>query len=503
MAADAPAQAHLMFWRTFARLLSVGVALTEALAVASTSCMDDALADALAAAGARVKEGDTFSGAMAQRPDVFAEAIVSMVEAGERTGKLDSIAGLIAEGWEAGQWPACAAAAPEQTQPSAAAQGGQIFDAIVRDALAAKASELHLEPLETEARVRRRIDGMLLEERKLSLADHVAVVARIKSLAGLDVAERRLPQGGHILLDLDDRRVDLRVHISPNVLGETVALRLLDKMASPLSLAHLGLSPQQLATLEDWRQRPSGLIVVTGPAGSGRTTTLYSMLSQLNLPDRKLATVESPVELVLEGVCQMDASGGMSYADAVQAQLRQDPDVLMIGELHDDATAWLAVQAAMTGRLVLTTLHTTSAAAGLRRLVDMGISPYLVNDTLVGVVSQRLVRVLCGECKSRRHPDDEEMEAMALPFHMDKPTIYDPASCERCHHTGYLGRTGVFEVLEPTEKIARALEQRYGAQDLHQVAVENGMKPLHQEAIAKVVDGLTSLEEALRTTRWG
>jgi len=228
-------------------------------------------------------------------------------------------------------------------------------------------------------------------------------------------------------------------------------------------------------------------------------------MAELNDVAIKIATVESPVARVVAGVSQMEAGPGrgLTYAEALRAQLRQDPDVLVLGALYDEETAWLAVQAAMTGHLVLTTAHTTSAPAGLRRLIDMGVSPYLVNDTVIGVVSQRLVRVLCDSCKTPHEPTAEELDEMALPFHMDAPAVFGPSGCEECKYMGYRGRTGIFEVLEPTGKIQRALEQKYGADDLRQLAVETGMRPLHQHGTDKVVAGTTSLEEALRMTRWG
>ena len=504
MPGDDLQKAHLRFWRSLARLIPGGFGLLEALEIGAAGCTCGPLAQVLADVKARVQQGETLSGAMAKHPDSFASPIVGMVEAGERTGKLHTIAELIADGWEAGQWPMSAEREVGPDRPLSVAADTTI-DEMVREGMAASASDLHVEPLEDGARIRGRVDGILREMKRLTHQQHTAVVARIKALAGLDVAERQRPQHGRLLLDLGDRSADLRVDVAPSVLGENMVVRILDKTSAPTDLNGLGMSDDQLDEIEQWRHRPNGIIMVTGPAGSGRSTTLYAMLARLNEPTVKVVTVESPVERVLAGISQLEVrvDVGMTYPAAVRAQLRQDPDVVMVGVLQDDETARIAVQAAMTGHLVLTTVHTTSAAAGLRRLVDLGVSPYLVNDTVIGVVSQRLVRVLCDNCKAARAPTDEELDDMALPFHVDAPTIFEPAGCDRCRGTGYRGRTGVFEVLKPTDKIRRALEQKYGASDLHQLAVETGMRTVRQHAIDKVGAGITSLAEALRMTKWG
>ena len=504
MTDDTIQTAQAAFWRSLTHLLQGNFGLVEALSVASAGCLDPGLSDVLKAIGDGVQQGEALSLAMSKHRGLFPEQIIGMVEAGERTDGLPAVAALIADGWDRGLWPACGDAGAAEPAPTAVA-GDTAVDRLIREAMETLASDLHVEPLNDGARVRVRLDGILHETGRLNCNEYLAVVARLKTMAGLDVVEHRVPQDGRMLLDVGDRRVDVRVAVSPNVLGETVVARILDKTSNPTALDDLGLADDQIAVLSQWCERPNGLIVLTGPAASGRTTTLYAMMAQLNRIAIKIATVESPVERVVAGVSQMEVrpGQGITHADALKAQLRQDPDVLVLGALYDEETAWLAVQAAMTGHLVLTMAHTTSAPAGLRRLVDMGLSPYLVNDTIIGVVSQRLVRLLCDACKAPYEPTDEELDEMALPFHLDAPTVFRPVGCEECKGTGYRGRTGMFEILEPTDKIRRALEQRYGADDLRQLAVETGMRALQQHGIDKVVAGATSLEESLRMTKWG
>ena len=504
MTDDAIQTAQAAFWRSLTHLLQDDFGLVEALSVATAGCLDRGLSGVLSAIRDGVQQGEALSVALSKHRGLFPEQIIGMVEAGESTDGLATVTALIADGWDRGLWPACGDAEVAEPAPAAAA-GDTVVDRLIREATEGLASDLHIEPLEDGARVRMRLDGILHETGRFDHDEYLAVVARLKTMAGLNVVEHRVPQDGRMLLDVGGRRVDVRVVVSPNVLGETVVARIVDKTSSPTALDDLGLTDDQMAVLSQWCEQPSGLIVFTGPAGSGRSTTLYALMAQLNQATVKIATVESPVERVVQGISQMEVrlGQGITPGEALRSQLRQDPDVLVLGALYDEETAWLAVQAAMTGHLVLTTAHTTSAPAGLRRLVDMGISPYLVNDTIIGVVSQRLVRVLCDACKAPHEPTDEELDEMALPFHMDAPTVFGPTGCEKCKGTGYRSRTGIFEVLEPTDKIRRALEQKYGADDLRQLAVETGMRALHQHGIDKVVAGITSMEESLRMTRWG
>ena len=504
MSDDPLRSAQHALWSGLSRLLTEGFSLVKAIEVAGAGCGHGPLAGVLGQVKDRVEQGATLSAALRGSPAFFPRPVANMVEAGERIGKLDTVASLIADGWLAGQWPQEEAdAGPELGQPTPVSAG--LLDEIIWQAVAGAGSDLHVEAVEHGAQFRVRVDGLLHDVRMLTAAEHMAVVARAKTLAGMDVGERRLPQQGRMVLEADGGRVEARVFVTPTAAGETVVMRLADKSAALTDLAELGLTGDQLASLEGWCAQPKGLILVTGPTGSGRSATLYALLQRLNDTTRKIATVEDSVEWLVPGLTQMEVrpSLGLSRAEALRVQLQQDPDVLMVSSIVDDEAAWLAVQAAMGGLLVFAALPTASAAAGMRRLVDMGVSPYLVNDAVLGVTSQRLVRLLCNACKAESTPTPDELDQMALPFHVETPQVFQPVGCDQCRGTGFRGRTGVFEVLELTDKTRQALEQNYAAADLHQIAVETGMRPLAERAVDQVLAGASSLAEAMRATQWG
>ncbi len=376
----------------------------------------------------------------------------------------------------------------------------RLINALLTEAIRGGASDIHIEPLEQAVRVRFRIDGILREVLRPNRALGPLLVSRIKVMAALDIAEKRLPQDGRISLRIAGRAVDVRVSCIPGAHGERVVLRLLDKQSGRLTLEQLGVPRAQLARLEELIRRPHGILLVTGPTGSGKTTTLYAALLQLNDQTRNLMTVEDPIEYYLEGVgqTQVNTRVEMSFARGLRAILRQDPDVVMVGEIRDLETAQIAVQASLTGHLVLSTLHTNSAVAAITRLRDMGIESFLLASSVVGVLSQRLVRLLCPACKGGYEPDAAERATLGLG---DAPaTLYRPVGCTECDQLGYRGRSGIFELLAVDEGLRTLIHDDASEQALS-AHVRARHPNLHQDGLRRVLQGETSLEEVLRVTR--
>ena len=382
----------------------------------------------------------------------------------------------------------------------------KLINALLTQAVKEQASDIHLEIFERRSLVRFRVDGTLRDvvEPKRSL--HAAMVSRVKVMAELDIAQKRLPQDGRIMLRIAGRAVDVRVSTLPTGHGERVVLRLLDKQAGRLSLDGLGMPPDTLAKLDTLLTQPHGIFLVTGPTGSGKTTTLYAALSRLDQRTRNMMTVEDPIEYDLDGVgqTQVNAKIDMTFARALRAILRQDPDVIMIGEIRDLETAQIAVQASLTGHLVLATLHTNSAAGAITRLVDMGIEPFLLASTLSGVLAQRLVRKLPVSARSKREPTVGEREILAQsanPAHRALTTLYEPLADADANVTGFKGRTGIYELLCVDETIRQMIHDRAAERAIAETAVTRGMTPLRDDGLRWVASGVTSLEEVLRVTR--
>ncbi|GHD58340.1 type II secretion system ATPase GspE [Jeongeupia chitinilytica] len=376
----------------------------------------------------------------------------------------------------------------------------RLINALLTEALREGASDLHLEAFETRSLVRFRVDGTLRDVLEPKRALHAALVSRIKVMAGLDIAEKRLPQDGRITLRIAGRPVDVRVSTLPSGHGERAVLRLLDKSAGRLNLEKLGMGGQVLAQLQALLRQPHGIVLVTGPTGSGKTTTLYAALSGMDAKTANIMTVEDPIEYDLDGVgqTQINPKIDMSFARALRAILRQDPDVIMIGEIRDLETAQIAVQASLTGHLVLATLHTNDAASAVTRLADMGIEPFLLASSLLGVLAQRLARTLCPECRIAYAADDAERAAMGC---AEAVTLYRPAGCAACNHTGYRGRSGVYELLTIDETLRGMIHDRDTEQAVKQHAMQGGMLTLRQDGEQRARSGQTSLEEVWRVTR--
>ena len=366
-----------------------------------------------------------------------------------------------------------------------------------------RASDIHLEPFDDGLHVRYRVDGVIYTAEVLAPQHSAAVNSRIKLMAHLDIAERRLPQDGRIKTRVKGRELDLRVSTVPTVHGESVVMRVLDRSSVRYSLDSMGFSPENLAGFNQLLARPHGILLITGPTGSGKTTTLYTALSKLDASAHKIITVEEPVEYQLEGINQIQVHQqiGLSFANALRSILRQDPDIIMIGEMRDGETAQIAVQSALTGHLVLSTLHTNTAAGAIVRLQDMGVEPYLITSSVNGVLSQRLVRRLCDQCKQPYEPTAAERRSAGLDrLGLQVAHLYKAVGCEHCRQTGYAGRCGIHELLVLDDPMRRGILDGLDASTLHNKATASGMHTLYEDGLRKVAAGITSLEELLRVT---
>ncbi len=378
----------------------------------------------------------------------------------------------------------------------------RLINALLTEAVREDASDIHIESFEHAMVVRFRVDGVLREVLRPQRALAPLLVSRIKVMAKLDIAEKRLPQDGRISLKIAGRAVDVRVSTLPSGHGERVVLRLLDKQAGRLDLKHLGMEPGAQQRLDGLIHQPHGIILVTGPTGSGKTTTLYAALSRLNDSKRNILTVEDPIEYYLEGIgqTQVNTKVDMSFARGLRAILRQDPDVVMVGEIRDLETAEIAVQASLTGHLVLSTLHTNTAVGAVTRLRDMGVEPFLLSSSLLGVVAQRLVRLLCPECKQPYQANAADCELMGVSPD-NPPTLYRPGSgCSHCNHMGYRGRTGIYELVEVDETLRNMIHDGSGEHELERYA-RSKSAGIRSDGFRRVLAGETALEEVLRVSQ--
>ncbi|MGI8430827.1 MAG: GspE/PulE family protein [Chthoniobacterales bacterium] len=379
----------------------------------------------------------------------------------------------------------------------------RFVDLILYQAIQDRASDIHFEPFENEFKVRYRVDGALYEmappPRRLALP----VISRVKVMANMNIAERRLPQDGRIQKNIAGRHVDLRVSTLPTQFGESVVLRVLDRSTVNLDLEALGMPQYILDYILEVINRPNGIFIVTGPTGSGKTTTLYSCLRKINTIDSKLLTAEEPVEYDLEGVMQVPINDaiGLSFARVLRAFLRQDPDRIMVGETRDLETAQIAIQASRTGHLVFTTLHTNDAPGAVARLIDMGVEPFLISSTLDAVLGQRLLRSICKECKTAYQPNDSLLRQLNLSKHeIGERQFYYGAGCDRCNQTGYKGRIGIYELMKMNDPVRELINQRAPSVVLKQKSIELGMTTLRQDGIRSIFDGATTIEEVLKYT---
>ncbi|MBP6012588.1 MAG: type II/IV secretion system protein [Alphaproteobacteria bacterium] len=379
----------------------------------------------------------------------------------------------------------------------------RFVNTLISRAVEAGASDIHIEPLERRLRIRTRIDGVLKEEEPAAVELAPAIVSRLKIMSGLNIAERRLPQDGAVKLAVRGKEIDLRIATAPVTYGESVAVRILDKSSVALDFDALGFDAGLQSKLGALLDKPNGIFLVSGPTGSGKTTTLYAGLQRLNTAERKILSVEDPVEYKIAGVNQVQVKPdiGLTFANVLRSFLRHDPDVILVGEIRDPETARIAVQAALTGHLVLSTVHTNSAAGALTRLLDMHVEDYLLTSTVVGILSQRLVRVLCHACKEPTTLGPEwraELKAMNAPLSV---RVFRAKGCPACNGTGYKGRTVLSEILVPDERVRRLVAERGGATQIHAAAIAGGMESLRRNGLRKVLEGVTTVEEVSRVAQ--
>lgn len=374
----------------------------------------------------------------------------------------------------------------------------KLTDLIIRQAIDERASDIHIEPFKDKISLRYRIDGKLYEIPPPAKHLHLPIISRIKILSKLDIAEKRLPQDGAFFVKLEDHIIDLRVSTIPTIYGEKVVLRILDRSSVILDLNQLGFEARQLEHIRHCIHMPWGLVLLTGPTGSGKTTTLYAALSEIRNPTTNIVTVEDPVEYRLDGINQVQVKPeiGLTFATALRSFLRQDPDIMLVGEVRDLETAEICVRSALTGHLVLSTLHTNDAPSAINRLIDIGIEPYLITPSLLIIVAQRLVRKLCTECKEAYEPNPEQLGGIKL----NTDLIYRPKGCQKCSQIGYKGRACISEVMVIDDKMRESITQRASSQKIRELARASGMTTLYESALKKVESGLTSLEEALSVT---
>ena len=375
----------------------------------------------------------------------------------------------------------------------------KIVRTMLEQAIRQGASDIHIEPLERNLRIRYRIDGALREVMDYNTTLLPAMVARVKIMSGLDISEKRKPQDGRLTLQVDNREYDVRVSVLPTVFGEKTVMRLTAKDGLSREKKYLGLTPEDEERLDGILKNPHGIILVTGPTGSGKSTTCYTVLSELNREEVNIITVEDPVEANVDGVnqVQVNVKADLTFANALRSILRQDPDIIMIGEIRDGETAGIAVKASITGHLVISTLHTNSTAASITRLIDMGVEPYLIGDSVVGIIAQRLVRKLCPKCRKAREATDQEKKLLMVSASMPQ-TVYEPVGCEDCGGIGYRGRTAIYEIMPVTAKLRNRIHDKVTADELQEIAVSEGMSTLRMAAAKKVKEGITSCAEMIK-----
>lgn len=379
----------------------------------------------------------------------------------------------------------------------------RLINSILFQAVKERASDIHFESFERDLEVRYRVDGILTKVISPPKRFQASIISRIKIMAGLDIAERRLPQDGRIGIKISGRDIDIRVSVIPTAHGERVVLRLLDKSTSLLDLQQVGLLEDDREIINRLIHMSHGIILVTGPTGSGKTTSLYAALSRINSPDKNIITIEDPIEYQLKGIGQMQVNPkiDLTFANGLRSILRQDPDIIMVGEIRDSETAEIAVHASLTGHLVFSTLHTNDASGAITRLLDMGIEAFLISSSVVAIVAQRLVRMICSQCRSAYDPSQDEIEKLGLQKDKKGMKFYRGTGCSNCMQSGYHGRTGIYEILLMDEDIRQMVLSRTDANKIRTRAMENGMRILRQDGARKVLKGMTTTEEVLRVTQ--
>ncbi|MCJ8500586.1 type II secretion system ATPase GspE [Desulfatitalea alkaliphila] len=379
----------------------------------------------------------------------------------------------------------------------------KLVNHILSQSIKARASDVHIEPYQDSFKVRYRVDGILYDLLSPPKWIQPALTSRIKVMAKLNIAEKRLPQDGRLEVRIGSQMIDVRVSTLPTTFGERVVMRLLNKSSSIFNLNEIGLSPAQMKIMKELVHSPNGIILVTGPTGSGKTTTLYSVLASINTPDINIITIEDPVEYQLKGISQIQVNPKieLTFARGLRSIVRQDPDVILVGEIRDRETAEIAVQSALTGHLVFSTLHTNDSASAITRLVDIGVEPFLISSSILAVIAQRLVRVLCEHCKESYKPD-MALQALGLrPDRLRKYTFYRAKGCDQCFNTGYRGRIGIYEIMIMGQQLKTLVQKTYDAYQIKQEALKHGMVTLRRDGLEKVLRGITTIEEVVRVTQ--
>lgn len=377
----------------------------------------------------------------------------------------------------------------------------RLVNSVISQAVKSRASDIHIEPCENFVKIRFRIDGQLQEVMRAARQTLSAIITRIKIMSNLNIAEKRLPQDGRVMITVDNKDIDMRISVLPTVFGEKIVIRILNRNSFLVTKDQLGIDSVQLAKLEKMIKIQNGIILLTGPTGSGKSTTLYTLLNELNTDEKNIITVEDPVEYMMEGISQVHVNNkiGLTFASGLRSILRQDPDIIMIGEIRDNETAEIAIRAAITGHLVLSTLHTNDAPSSISRLIDMGIQPFLVSTSLIGSIAQRLVRKICLNCKYEYEPDEDEKVLLGIRPEQ-KVILYKGKGCNMCNHTGYFSRTGIYEIMEFTKSHMEALSRNAGIEEIRDISIKTGMKTLRQSCTDLVLKGITTVEELIRVT---
>lgn len=498
------------YWRTFGTLLSSGVPILETFDLIGEVVSGAQFREATHAIRKAILNGSDMSAPMREHPDVFPEEISRAVEAGERKGDLDEVAFRIADALEKNDLSSLVSGVSRPAEQGEAAAGPVVeyVNQLFVDAVKSRASDIHIDPTEDgRGRVRLRIDGVLQDIEPPPKEIFSKLVNRIKLMGNLDLAEHHLPQDARIGLTIEGKPYDLRVSVVPTVFGERVVLRILRPDAAMLDLEKIGLLDEDLAKVRRLCRLPSGVIICSGPTGSGKTTLMYSMLKEVDREKLCVVTVEDPVEYRLDvaGQIQIDPRRGLTYARVLRHVLRQDPDVIMVGEILDLEILEAVMQCALTGHLAISTLHVDTSAGAIRRLLDVGLLAYRLNSALAAVIAQRLVRVLCNECKQPSKPDKLSLPAEAVEFISKRKgaEFFEPKGCGQCGGAGYRGRTAIHEILVMDDRIRRLVAEGADVAALRAAAVQGGMTPLLIDGLEKAARGITSVAEVIRVVPFG
>jgi len=503
------------WWRAFGRLISSGVPIIEALDILRVEVAGPALQEATGAIRQAILGGKDIASTLRTMPALFPEEVCVAVELGERRGDLDLEALRVADALEAGDLASLVADAAATGAPDVAvgerSAVAEFVNRMIQDAVLLRGSDIHFDPTEDGAgRIRVRVDGVLRDVEKPPAGLFPNVVSRIKLLSSMDLAERRLPQDGRIMLTLVGRALDLRVCVVPTVLGERIVIRILDRDAVRLDLEQMGFLEDELATARGLCHLPNGMIICNGPTGSGKTTLLYAMLMEVDREKCCVMSVEDPVEYRLDGIgqVQVEARKGVTFARALRSILRQDPDVIMVGEIRDLETLEVTAQCSLTGHLIMTTLHANTSPGAVKRLLDIGLAPFIVNSTLAAVITQRLVRVLCPKCKEEAKPALHSVPPAAAEFIQklgDRP-FYAPIrekGCDACKGTGFRGRIAIHEILIPDDRVRQAVAAGSDVAAIRNAALAAGMRPMLQCGLEKAARGITTVQEVCRVVPYG